>query len=72
MLEGLFCGLAGSVLAIFCLMLGKVIVLPSIHLSGDEDVRALAFPLTALILLAMGLGLGAIGSGLTIRRFLRI
>jgi len=72
MLEGLFCGLAGSVLAIIALMLGKVIVLPSIHLSGDEDVRALAFPLTALILLAMGLGLGAIGSGLTIRRFLRV
>ena len=29
-------------------------------------------PLTALILVAMGLSLGAIGSGLTIRRFLRI
>jgi hypothetical protein len=35
-------------------------------------VRALSFPLTALILIAMGLGLGAIGSGLTIRRFLQV
>ena len=74
MLEGLFCGLAGSLLAVFFMMLGKAIALPAIlpHLSGDADVKALAFPLTALILVAMGLGLGAVGSGLTIRRFLRV
>ncbi len=74
MLEGLFCGLAGSILAVVFLVLGKAIALPSIlpHLSGDSDVKALAFPLTALILIGMGLGLGAIGSGLTIRRFLKI
>jgi hypothetical protein len=35
-------------------------------------VQALAFPLTALILLALGLLLGAAGSGLTLRRFLRV
>jgi cell division transport system permease protein len=74
MLEGLICGLFGSLLAVFFLVLGKAVALPSIlpHLSGDSDVRALSFPLTALILLAMGLGLGAIGSGLTIRRFLQV
>jgi cell division transport system permease protein len=74
MLEGLFCGLAGSLLAVVFLVLGKAIALPSIlpHLSGDSDVKALAFPLTALILIGMGLGLGAIGSGLTIRRFLKV
>jgi cell division transport system permease protein len=74
MLEGLFCGLAGSLLAVFFMMLGKAIALPAIlpHLSGDADVKALAFPLTALILVGMGLGLGAVGSGLTIRRFLRV
>jgi cell division transport system permease protein len=74
MLEGLICGLFGSLLAVFFLILGKAIALPSIlpHLSGDSDVRALSFPLTALILLGMGLGLGAIGSGLTIRRFLQV
>jgi cell division transport system permease protein len=74
MLEGLFCGLAGSILAVIFLVLGKVIALPAIspHLSGDADVKALAFPLTALILVGMGLGIGALGSGLTIRRFLRI
>jgi len=74
MLEGLICGLFGSLLAVFFLVLGKAIALPSIlpHLSGDTDVRALSFPLTALILLGMGLGLGAVGSGLTIRRFLQV
>jgi cell division transport system permease protein len=74
MLEGLFCGLAGSLLAVIFLIVGKAVALPSIlpHLSGDSDVKALAFPLTALILIMMGLALGAIGSGLTIRRFLRV
>jgi cell division transport system permease protein len=75
MVEGLLCGLAGAVLAIFFLILGKEIALPAIlhnALSSDPDVHALAFPLTALILLAMGLGLGALGSGLTLRRFLKV
>jgi hypothetical protein len=35
-------------------------------------VKALAFELNALILVATGLLLGAAGSGLTIRRFLRV
>jgi cell division transport system permease protein len=75
MVEGLLCGLAGALLAIFCLVLGKEIALPAIlhdALSSDPDVHALSFPLNALILLAMGLALGALGSGLTVRRFLRI
>jgi len=74
MLEGLLCGLFGSLLAVFFLVLGKAIALPSIlpHLSGDADVKAWAFPEIALILLAMGLALGAVGSGMTIRRFLRV
>src|SRR6201985_3303114 len=39
MLEGLFCGLAGSLLAVLFMMLGKAIALPAIlpHLSGDSD-----------------------------------
>jgi cell division transport system permease protein len=74
MLEGLICGLFGSLLAVFFLILGKAVALPAIlpHLSGDADVHAWAFPLVALILLGTGLGLGAIGSGLTIRRFLQV
>jgi cell division transport system permease protein len=74
MLEGLLCGFAGSLLAIFFLVLGKAIALPSIlpHLSGDADVHAMAFPLVSLALLGTGLALGAVGSGLTIRRFLQV
>jgi cell division transport system permease protein len=75
MVEGLFCGLAGSLLAVLFLVLGKEIALPEIlqhGLSTDPDVHALAFPLTSLILLGMGLGLGAIGSGVTLRRFLQV
>jgi cell division transport system permease protein len=75
MVEGLLCGLGGSLLAVFFLVLGKEIALPAIlhsSLSSDAGVHALAFPLTSLILVGMGLGLGALGSGVTLHRFLRV
>jgi cell division transport system permease protein len=75
MIEGLLCGVGGAVLAVFFLLLGKEIALPAIlhnALSSDPDVHALAFPLTALILVGFGLVLGALGSGLTLRRFLKV
>jgi cell division transport system permease protein len=74
MLEGLFTGLAGAALAVILLLLGKEIALPAIlgRVDADSDVQALAFAWTALILLGLGLLLGAAGSGLTLRRFLRV
>jgi cell division transport system permease protein len=75
MIEGLLCGVGGAVLAVVFLLLGKEIALPAIlhnALSSDPDVHALAFPLTALILVGVGLVLGALGSGLTLRRFLQV
>jgi cell division transport system permease protein len=74
MIEGLLVGLGGAALAVFFLILGKEIALPAfdIELSSDPDVHALAFPATALILLVMGLALGALGSGVTLRRFLKV
>jgi cell division transport system permease protein len=75
MIEGLLCGLLGAVLAVFFLVLGKEIALPAIlhnALSSDPSVHALAFPETALALIGMGLVLGAVGSGLTLRRFLQV
>jgi cell division transport system permease protein len=76
MLEGLVCGLVGSVLAVILLFLGKAVALPSIlpHIGGSsgDDVHALSFTLNALALLAAGLLLGALGSGLTLRRFLQV
>jgi cell division transport system permease protein len=74
MLEGLLCGLGGSVLAVILLFLSKEIALPSIipRLDSGPGVQAIAFWANALILLGIGLLLGAAGSGLTLRRFLRV
>ena len=72
MLEGLMTGLAGSIGAIILLVLGKAIVLGHINLIRGTDIHAWPFELTALVILGMGLLVGAAGSGLTIRRFLRI
>jgi cell division transport system permease protein len=75
MLEGLLCGLLGSVLAVVLLVLGKTIALPSIlpHIGGNEsDVHALSFTLNAIALLGAGLLLGAAGSAVTLRRFLQV
>jgi len=74
MLEGLICGLAGSVVAILLLLLGKELALPAIlgRIESSSDVEALAFSVNALILLLVGLGVGAVGSGLTLRRFLQV
>jgi cell division transport system permease protein len=74
MLEGLLCGLAGSALAVVLLVVGKEVALPSIlpHIGGGSDVHALPFELNAIALVGAGLLLGAAGSGLTVRRFLRV
>jgi cell division transport system permease protein len=74
MLEGLLTGLAGSLAAVVLLFVSREIAIPQIlgHIQDDADVRALAFTWTALILIAGGLAIGAIGSGLTVRRFLRV
>jgi cell division transport system permease protein len=74
MLEGLICGLGGSILAVVLLFLSKEVALPSIipHLDSGPGVQALGFWAIALILLGIGLLLGAAGSGLTLRRFLRV
>jgi cell division transport system permease protein len=74
MLEGLICGLVGSVLAVLLLLVGKEVALPQIlgHIDDGDDVQAIAFGLNAAIVVGIGLLLGAAGSGLTIRRFLRV
>ena len=74
MLEGVLTGLVGSVAAVILLFIGREIAIPQIlgHIQDDPDVRALAFTWTAAILIAIGLGIGALGSGLTLRRFLRV
>jgi cell division transport system permease protein len=74
MLEGVLTGLIGSLAAVVLLFVGREVAVPQIvgHIQDDPDVRALAFSWTAALLIAVGLGIGAIGSGLTLRRFLRV
>jgi cell division transport system permease protein len=74
MLEGVLTGLIGSLAAVLLLFVSREIAIPQIlgHIQDDADVRALAFTQTAAILVAGGLAIGALGSGLTLRRFLRV
>jgi cell division transport system permease protein len=76
MLEGVICGLIGAIAAVILLVLAKELALPVIegHSSTfrEDDVHALSFPLTALILVGVALAVGAAGSGITLRRFLRV
>ena len=74
MVEGLLCGLVGAVVAILLLLIGKETALPSIlgQIDSSDDVRALGFGLISLILLGVGLFVGALGSGLTLRRYLKV
>jgi cell division transport system permease protein len=73
-LEGLICGLVGSIAAVVLLVVGKTIALPAIlgRVNNPSEGHALAFELNALIIVAVGLLLAAAGSGLTLRRFLRV
>ena len=54
------------------LLLGKEIALPALDINTSSDAKALSFSLTALALLLVGLGVGALGSGMTLRRFLKV
>ena len=74
MLEGILCGLAGSVLAVVLLLMAKELALPGImgRVESPNDINAWSFPVVALILVAVSLLVGAAGSGITMRRFLRI
>ena len=72
MIEGLLCGLGGSLAAVILLVIGKAALLPSIGIGHSKDAHAMAFELNALILIGLGLMLGVFGTGLTLRRFLQV
>ena len=74
MVEGLLCGLVGAFAAVVLLLIGKEAALPAIlgHIDSSNDVKALGFAVTALILLGVGLVVGAVGSGMTLRRYLKV
>jgi cell division transport system permease protein len=74
MLEGLLCGLIGSFLAVVLLFVSREAVAGPIldNLDAADGAHAIAFSLNALILCSLGLLIGALGSGLTVRRFLKV
>ena len=74
MLEGIVCGLAGSIVAVVLLLLAKELALPGImgRIESPDDIQAWSFPVVAIILICVSLVVGAAGSGITMRRFLRI
>jgi cell division transport system permease protein len=74
MVEGLLTGLIGAAAAVVLLFLGKELILPTTigRLDAGKDVNAIAFEYTALLVLLLGLVLGAAGSSITMRRFLRV
>jgi cell division transport system permease protein len=74
MLEGLLCGLIGALAAVLLLLLGKELALPAVlgRIEAGSGVEAISFAWNAAILIAVSLVIGALGSGLTLRRFLQV
>ena len=74
MLVGLLCGFAGAIGALILLILGRELAVNRIVDRADvgADVQALALPMIGLILIVTGLAVGALGSGITMRRFLKV
>jgi cell division transport system permease protein len=73
-IEGVIVGAAGASLAIFVLGLTKVLLLDPLF-SGWTlvgGIRTIAFSALVAVLLAAGVLVSAVGSGLSLRRFLRV
>jgi cell division transport system permease protein len=73
-IEGVIVGAAGALLAITVLGLSKVLLLDPLFTGWSliGGIRTIAFPALVAVLLAAGVGVSALGSGLSLRRFLRV
>ena len=74
MIEGLICGVAGSVIAILLLLFARATVYPELAGRFESSSGAEAWPFTwiAAAILLVGLTVGGLGSGVTLRRFLNV
>src|SRR5215218_6281957 len=76
MIEGVVVGFAGGLLAILILWLGKITVVDplsdSIGLLAAQNNSTLGFPALVAILFAASIVVSTIGSGVTLRRFLKV
>jgi cell division transport system permease protein len=73
-IEGIVVGAAGALLAIAVLGITKVVLLDPLAHSWNliAAPRTLPFTTLVIILMAAGIGVSALGSGLSLRRFLRV
>jgi cell division transport system permease protein len=76
MIEGVVVGFVGGLLAILILWIGKIAIVDplsgSIGLLEAQKTSTLAFPELVAILFACAVLVSAIGSGVTLRRFLKV
>jgi len=76
MIEGVVVGFAGGLVAILILWLGKITVVDplsnSISIFAAQDSSTLAFPALIAILFAASVFVSMLGSGITLRRFLKV
>jgi len=76
MIEGVVVGFAGGLLAILILWLGKITVVDplsdSIGVLAAQNNSTLGFPALIIILFAASIVVSTIGSGVTLRRFLKV
>jgi cell division transport system permease protein len=76
-IEGIVCGLIGAALAVGLLWAVKITVVDTWIQGADsaltrDEATAIAFPLLGLMLIVSGAVVGALGSGITLRRFLKV
>jgi cell division transport system permease protein len=73
-IEGVIVGAAGGILAIVVLAVTKVALLDPLFSGWSlvSQIRTIAFPALVAILLVASAAVSAIGSGLSLRRFLRV
>jgi cell division transport system permease protein len=76
MIEGVVVGFAGGLIAILILWLGKITIVDplsnSIGVLAAQNNSTLGFPALIAILFAASILVSTIGSGVTLRRFLRV
>ena len=74
LVEGLICSFGGALLAVILLSIAKVAAMPTFGSSfhTTSDVHAWPFALTSSLMLLTGIVLGALGTGITLRRFLQV
>ncbi|HVD40436.1 MAG TPA: permease-like cell division protein FtsX [Solirubrobacterales bacterium] len=76
MIEGVVVGFVGGLLAILILWLGKITVVDplssSISVLSAQNTSTLGFPALVAILFAASIVVSTIGSGVTLRRFLKV